>query len=488
MIELTQKRTKSVKAFDLGNGQRLYRCHVGNIHYPDSSKIWQDIDTVLKSQASGRYQDKCFYNCAIPDKANGVFEFFNRDHYFNLRLVGVSSVGCKPIPGSRWGDLGKGFQYTDAFGSGIHFEVIAKNMRFDKRIRFDKPPPNPNKDFVIDFEILSKPDTFMVQNNLSSASVAIDLEKSNAQAIKLTNKIISLRPSLGKHTSYIFKPFCNDSNGKHFHVGILFYKESGRYYLRKIIPKEIFRDAVYPIFADDPASYAVGAGDGPIESDTSYETWDAAHDNVGVDGWAGPVYSYFESGCVTSGGNFKIVRSFFPVDTSGIADGDTVTAAILYLYGTGVDNGDNDGEDWMSIVQTSQNDTSTLISADFDQCGDSIGYAPSGPYPTEGIDSGARIDLGSWNAAGWNSFTFNATGHGWVDKTGYTKLGLREGHDCLDHSILSSKNNRAKGYTSERTGTSEDPYLDVTSSAGGRTTRNTRAYPLGFNLGMGHRL
>jgi len=130
LIELTKNRTKTMKVFDKGKNERLYRCHIGNIHYPDTSKVFQDIDTTLLSRTGGLYQDKCFYNSELPDKADGNFVFFNRDHNFDLRVVGVSSVGHKPTP-DIWGTLGKGIEYTDAFGSGIHLEIKARIGNFD---------------------------------------------------------------------------------------------------------------------------------------------------------------------------------------------------------------------------------------------------------------------------------------------------------------------------------------------------------------------
>jgi hypothetical protein len=34
------------------------------------------------------------------------------------------------------------------------------------------------------------------------------------------------------------------------------------------------------------------------------------------------------------------------------------------------------------------------------------------------------------------TFTLNSTGRGWVNKTGYTLLGVREGHDVLDDPLI----------------------------------------------------
>jgi len=123
------------------------------------------------------------------------------------------------------------------------------------------------------------------------------------------------------------------------------------------------------------------------------------------------------------------------------------------------DSDDNDGDDFITVVQTSQADTASLTTADYDQCG-------AISNPTEGA---TRIDIGSITIGAYNSWTLNATGLGWISKTGYTFLGLREGHDAINSAITFGIN-RVKFAGSEATGTANDPYLDVTSSAGGGET------------------
>ncbi len=442
-----------MKVFDgIQPNERRYRCHIGNIHYPDTSKIFHDIDTTLMAQTGGVYQEKCFYHCEVPDTADGVFGFYNRDHYFSLRLVGVSSVGYTPIK-DTWGDLGKGYRYTNAFGDGIHFEVIAKNMSFEKRICFEKPPANIKQDFTFDYEIVDAPSVYKFKDTNSGLTTAIDVTKGSGQAVKLESKITSIMSAAGKYESLIYFPMCYDSNGVRMPVKILFYTDGGKTYLRKIIPKEIFANAVYPIYADDPVRYDPPAGDGMIDS--SNASWDTCHDATSG-GWAGPSYEQIEIQTSHFGSYYYISRGFLPIDTSGITDGDTVTAAVLYAYGVEIANTDNDGDDWINVVgQTTQPSTSTLTTADIELCG-------AVDDPTEGA---TRIDLGSLSTSAYNQFTFNATGRGWVNKTGITMIGLREGHDCIDDSCQTSTSDKFTIYASEQSGTATDPYLDVTASA-----------------------
>lgn len=458
LTEINSLRSKTMKVFDKAPGERVYRCHIGNIHYPDTFKVFQDIDTTLNAQAGGVYQDKCFYHCEVPDKADGVFGFYNRDHHFSLKLVGVSSVGYTPVPGI-WGALGKGYRYKDAFGSGIHFEVIAKNMSYEKRICFEKPPPDITKDFSFEYEIVDTPGRLEFKSSMGGATTIIDPSKVVSEAISIENKITQIYSSTGKYKSLIHFPRCHDSNPdnkKRLPVRIMFYMSGGKTYLRKTIPKEIFKDAVYPVYADDPVRYDPPAGDGFIQS--AYASWNISHDNTTGAAYPSSVIEN-EAGVFRSTPNAAIMRAFIPIDTSGIADGDTVTAATLYMYGFSANDSDNDANAFVSTVQTDQASTTTLVNDDYNNCG-------ATDNPTEGNDVGARIDITNWNSAGYNTIALNATGLGWVSKTGVTMLGLRSGHDIVDVAVNANGGTRVKFRPGEYTGTAQDPYLDVTASAG----------------------
>lgn len=459
-----------MKVFDEGNGRRRYRCHTGNIHYPDSSRIFQNIDTTLLSQAGGFYQDKCFYSCEVPDTADGVFSFFNRDHNFDLQLQGVSAVGYKPIPNNVFGDIGVGFQYTDAFGPNIHFEVIAKNMSFEKRIRFDAPPPDITQDFYFEYEIVAYPDVATVKASMAEIGVEFDLAKSLSQATPISQKIISLLSSTGEYSSLIYFPSCYDSNPngrKRLPVQILFYKSGNKIYLRKIIPKAIFQNAVYPIFADDPVRYDPPAGDGMIQSDPP-AAWDTAHDaGTGEALFAANVMEAF-SLITNSPATHMFARSYVPIDSSGIDDGYDVTAATMYIWGDSLRTDEADGNDFISIVEADCAVPAVPAADDFNKCGDSV------DDPTEAHDNGDRIFINDWNLSGYNSWPFNGTGLTWVNKTGITQIGVREGHDILDDPLdttTSWDRCAAVGYTSEQGGgaTTNDPYLDVTAAPSGIT-------------------
>lgn len=142
---------------------------------------------------------------------------------------------------------------------------------------------------------------------------------------------------------------------------------------------------------------------------------------------------------------------------SGIPDGATINSATFYAKTSTIgDNDDNDGDDFFVLVgPTSQADPTQLVTADFDTCG-------SVDAPQE--ITADRKDFSSIAAVGtYNSWVLNATGLGIVSKTGYTLIGMREGHDVVDSAIVGGVNadNQIRFYTSEQAGTGDDPYLEV---------------------------
>jgi Salmonella virulence plasmid 65kDa B protein len=148
------------------------------------------------------------------------------------------------------------------------------------------------------------------------------------------------------------------------------------------------------------STFYASTGDGHIESEISGFNWDAAHD-AAAGTQTKDAETFAVSGSYRTGGGFAgISRVFLPFDTSTLPDTDAVDSATVSVYPTTVSNGDNDGDDWMNIIQATQATSSSLVDEDFDQCG-------AINNPNEGA---TRIDLGSFTTSAYNTFTLNATG------------------------------------------------------------------------------
>lgn len=205
-------------------------------------------------------------------------------------------------------------------------------------------------------------------------------------------------------------------------------------------------------------NYPSGAGDGYVANITASSTWAAVRaaangtelDYTGGIGWI--------DSRVYSGTTFECYRGFFPVDTSGIGAGATVTAAVLHIFGDAVTY----GTPVIGIVQSTTASTTTLANADYSKCG-AVDSA------TEATD--AMVTVGGANSD--NSWTFNTDGLGFVKVDNWTKLGAREQNDL---------NNNTPGYDqwqvrfSEYTGTNYDPYLAVTYTSPPVGPANLKTY------------
>lgn len=213
-------------------------------------------------------------------------------------------------------------------------------------------------------------------------------------------------------------------------------------------------------FFGTTTSYYAGAGDGVCEIYFSGSGWDTTHDASSsnrVD-YSNDRTGVSQHGLASSfdshGGYFGFDRGFMPVDTSGLPDSISISEAKFYLYVILVEYQDNDSDAFINVVQTTSASTSSLVAADYSKCGDIND-------PDEGA---TRIDLDTFTNNAYNYFTLNSTGREWISTTGYTKLGLREGHDILDNPIVGGGGtyNSLGCRFSRYTGTGSDPYLEIT--------------------------
>ncbi|PIS04710.1 MAG: hypothetical protein COT81_04980, partial [Candidatus Buchananbacteria bacterium CG10_big_fil_rev_8_21_14_0_10_42_9] len=192
-----------------------------------------------------------------------------------------------------------------------------------------------------------------------------------------------------------------------------------------------------------------GSGDG--RSGGGESSWDAIHDATTktVDGTLQVATGLFD-------GNYQINRAYAPFDTSVIGVGREVTSATFSAFNAATGNGDNDGTDYITIVNPTPATNNALITDDYDQFG-------AVNNPTEGIDSVNRVDLSNITVEQYQDFPLNATGLSWIDITGWTNLGAREGHDAEDSPYAGGSDtfNYLRWYDSDETGTTKDPKLVV---------------------------
>lgn len=135
---------------------------------------------------------------------------------------------------------------------------------------------------------------------------------------------------------------------------------------------------------------------------------------------------------------FQIQRGFSAFDTS-IANGYTVTSALLH-FKVDVYNGSQS----VQIYTGTQENTDTLVYDDFDNFGSAVSDIQS-----------------SFASGAYNSFTLSNPDTD-INKNGFSKFCLRISNDYAD--IEPAINNYIFFYSSEQTGTADDPYLELTLS------------------------
>ena len=198
------------------------------------------------------------------------------------------------------------------------------------------------------------------------------------------------------------------------------------------------------------------AGDGVVY--ISNASWDTAHNAV-----TGDAFDYTGDDaldCWTgkeSDGRYRIGRGFAPFDTSPLTAQPTIGTFYIYKKDGGI--GDADAQAYLRVVdqaegaKNGQASTATLAAADFDECG--------------AVDNPAALAtdaaLSGISTGAYTSFVLNATGLAAIDIAGNTLLGIREGHDVEDAAYAGANNtlNSVRFYTSQRAGSSEDPYLST---------------------------
>jgi RHS repeat-associated protein len=215
--------------------------------------------------------------------------------------------------------------------------------------------------------------------------------------------------------------------------------------------------------APTTATFYPQAGDGSIFKTGT--TWADAHDATTGTTVSATATTLYVDTAKESSTTLRVSRGFIPFNTASLPDNATITDAKLKVYVSSKTDNDNDGDDFVTVVQSTQPSTTTLTTADYDLAG-------AVHSPVEGIATTERKDITNVTTGAYLTFTLNATGQSWISKTSNTKLALREGHDVKDTAFAGTTGqyNRLAIRASEYSGTSSDPKLEVTYTIPGAPT------------------
>jgi len=454
--EVVGKRTYNSKTFRTGNVYTT-EIHSGHIHYKDAQGNFQPVDFTLEDMGTYWQMKKANYNLYIS-KTFDDDQLIRYDNKFNgadhtifftshsLQWINRTDPGDRQLIKAAQNVTGyvsgHSIVYENAFGNDIDFVVQLKRHGFQKYIRFNSQPTlnPPSADYVPVLIFKYQGDGLTVTAKSDAAWDGVSFYES----------IDGFEISEGNYKTYLREAHIWDSADRIEKVKLFFEKRGGSLWQAKVLPKSFFADAIYPVMSD--ADYGIDdSGDGYV-NEGGNATWAGTHDAATGNSANYTSDEHEAADCAyETGPNFFIKRCFLPFSTGGLPDTATITAATLNLYVTTATVDDSDGDDYIAVIQTSQADPTQLTTADYDAVG-----------TTEGSD---QILIGNLTTGQYNTWTLDATGRGWIALDGYSYLGIREGHDILDHEIVNGDpqtRNHIRIRYSEYTGTGSDPYLSVT--------------------------
>lgn len=476
MDEVIALRTYTRKVFDMGGGVTRARCHIGHIHYRDDvtgdlvpvDYTWVDRGTYWE-MARASYRLRVAKDFGAPNLIQYSNRFDGASHdlvYEPHSLVwatgrDLASVQVFRTQQSVQGVVsGNSIRWANAFGNGLHFELTLRMSGFTKELVIQRrnvldTPPTAQHRLVL-LSRYQRTGVAVKDSTGRQWDEQGEFDDANDDGFKL-EEASGGRFSLVR-AAYMVE---SDYDNTRHRCPVVWTNRNGAMWQAKVLPTAVLNNGTYPLRADTVTSYYASAGDGYAEASST--TWDLTHDHAGSSADYTSTTTRVSVGKFT---NWNIRRSFFPVDTSGIPDGATINSATFYAKCSSVnDNEDDDGDDFFVIVgPTSQASNTSLVAGDYDACG-------AIDSPQELTDD--RKDFSAFSAASYASWALNATGLSNVSKTGYTLLGLREGHDVIDSSTpdVTNVDNQLRFYTSEQSGTGDDPYLEVDYTDSGGAVR-----------------
>lgn len=148
--------------------------------------------------------------------------------------------------------------------------------------------------------------------------------------------------------------------------------------------------------------------------DNASLSWAAVHDEPGTGARAGASDSATIANATCDKANipasFRVMRGFTLYDTSPLGPSADITDVVESLYGQSKQDNQSDS---IGIVQSAPASNMAIVATDYD------GFTVHQDTAT------AMMTIAAFITTGYNDFTFDATGRGWVNKTGITKTGVR---------------------------------------------------------------
>lgn len=182
-----------------------------------------------------------------------------------------------------------------------------------------------------------------------------------------------------------------------------------------------------------------GSGDGRVTGASS-QTWSTAHD--ATTGGANYTDTDYTIGCFSFDGPgtyYQCARGFLPFDTSGLSDTQCFDTVDLVINADVITGGGTD----VHVVQGTQASTNEVVNDDFDN------------YDSTPL-------LGNLAISTTGDKTISLTDFTGISTSSWTKLALLNDHDIDNSQPTGFDDDMVRFKSSETSGTTDDPYLDIT--------------------------
>ena len=471
MIELIEKRTLTSKHFE-DNGENKLHAHIGHIHYFDKldSKRLRGIDhnLIWDDEKKGWTFKYHSFRPLFPEYSDGWAEFRDlfegKDQTMKYKAIGNKVAGVlidKDDTNPLFDDNidNKGVLYKGVFGENRDYILYNTRSKMVKVATVNNPNEQ-TEDAVFEWEVeLPSKEVFRVDKPIDAEEMTAKGTQTNTEDGELVGYRLDVLRSKNFNTSKLTLIGDSELDGKEWFTYLEGYKAwdsegneiiiearlsivDGKHLLRKTIPVEFLQKAVGRVFTDTTTSYYAGSDDGRVRNNGSvYATVNSASTGVNVQSTG------TSAECMNSlfSTTYYIDKTYFPIDTSGIPGTAIITAATFSHVLAAITDTNSD-----SLVVVSCSQTGALQTSDFDQFGSTY-------FSTAQAASSYTVDVRK-------NITLNSSGLAGISKTGVSGFGVRMEGDI--NVTTPTGGNTLQSYMSEETGTTKDPYLEVTYSEG----------------------
>lgn len=469
-----------------GDKQTSFGCK--HLNYLDSRDKWLNLSTVISDAGSHYFAMGGLFTAHIPKFADEVatfnselrFDIFKKEKFSASEMqMEMRSIDASHVAGHiEQGDIGIGQQveyviYPQAF-PGMDADLIyyvhhGRSPRLMKVIRWNggwKPLLNRGTtDLRFDVS-LSEENTLKTKRGLDntfseirSARITKTESDTGFYSKDESRRAIGIR----KAKMWGLVPEMPYDDQFKQSITLEYDRINSRHFIvTKQHPNSVFHNNTFPLFSDttttvypDPDTETTTC-DGRVRYAAPASWATAQNTTTGQAAFDDQALNYCYCGKNGSSGWF-IARTFQGFDTSPVG-ADTVSSAVLDIYAITLYQDGTDSNRNIAMVQASPASNTSLAVGDYDACGDAV------DNPTVGSNI---LEVSSMSSSAYNSLTADATGRGWINGSGVTNLGLRQGADRTDTepSIGASESTGCTYNAAETSGTSTDPRLTVTHAS-----------------------